>query len=471
MKNSFKKNGMQLDLPAEIIQFLESSYDGIFITDGEGMILYTNYANEKVSGYTKEHVLGKNIQDLAKEKWFSHSVTLDVLTSKKRETAMCTNYVTNKQVIVTGNPIFSKDGELKYVFNNIRDITDLVAQKKLLEQKEKFIEQQSHELEHLRALQSKMKKKYIVHSDNIKKAFQLARHVAKFDSTVLILGESGTGKEGIAEIIVDSGNRSKEPFIKINCGAIPENLLESELFGYEKGAFTGADPKGKIGKFELAQGGTILLDEIAELPLNLQVKLLRVLQEKEITRVGGTKTIELDVRVIAATNKSIIDMVESGTFREDLYYRLNVVSINVPSLRERVEDIKPLITHFLEMFNNKHNLTKSISNEVYDVLCKYSWPGNVRELENVTESLIILSQNQIITQDDLPNKLIANTMKVNSTVEVNEIIPLKDATSHLEKQLIIKTIAKHGSTRKAAEVLQVDQSTIVRKIKKYNIDI
>lgn len=471
LKNSSGKTDLKFNLPAEIVQFFESSYDGVFITDGEGAVLYTNYANEKISGYTKDDVVGKKIQNLAKEKWFSHSVTLDILTSKKRETILCTNYITGKEVIVTGNPIFSENGELKYVFNNIRDVTDLVAQKKLIEEKEKFIDKQNNELEHLRSLQFKMKKKFVICSDKMKKAFQLAQHVAKFDSTVLILGESGSGKEGIAETIVKSGDRRNNPFIKINCGAIPENLLESELFGYEKGAFTGANPKGKMGKFEIAQTGTIFLDEVAELPLNLQVKLLRALQEKEIVRVGGSDPIELDVRIIAATNKSIIDMIDNNTFREDLYYRLNVVSITVPPLRERIEDIEPLVEHFLKRFNDKYSLTKAISNEVIKLLCEYNWPGNVRELENVTESLIILSQNQIITKEDLPNKLIANTKKTSSVVEVNEIIPLKEAESYLEKKLIKKAMAKYGSTRKAAEALKVDQSTIVRKIKKLNIDL
>ncbi|GAA0181270.1 hypothetical protein SH2C18_38250 [Clostridium sediminicola] len=471
LKNSLEKTNLKFNLPAEIVQFFESSYDGVFITDGEGLVLYTNYANEKISGYTKDDVIGKNIENLAKEQWFSHSVTLEVLISKKRETVLCTNYKTNKQVIVTGNPIFSNNGEIKYVFNNIRDVTDLITQKKLLEEKEKFIDHQNHELEHLRSLQFKMKKKFVINSDKMKKAFQLAQHVAKFDSTVLILGESGAGKEGIAETIVKSSNRRNNPFIKINCGAIPENLLESELFGYEKGAFTGANPKGKMGKFEIAQTGTIFLDEVAELPLNLQVKLLRALQEREIVRVGGSDSIKLDVRIIAATNKSITDMIDSNTFREDLYYRLNVVSITVPPLRERVEDIEPLVNHFLQRFNNKYDLTKSISNEVIEILRKYDWPGNVRELENITESLIILSQNQIITKEDLPAKLTNNTKKTNSIVEIKEIIPLKEAESSLEKKLIKKAMAKYGSTRKAAEALQVDQSTIVRKIKKFNIDL
>lgn len=461
-------NDYSLELPEDIINMFESSYDGIWITDGHGRVLYTNYANEKISGFTKKDVIGKYTKDLLEEKWFSHSVTLDVLNSKKRETVMCNNYKTNKQVIVTGNPIFNKDGTIKYVFNNIRDITDLTNQKQQLETKEEFINKQKTELEHLRSQQFNTGD-IIICSEQMKKVYEVAQRVSKFDSTVLILGESGSGKEVIAQTIVKISNRVKNPFIKVNCGAIPENLLESELFGYEKGAFTGASSKGKIGLFEVAQTGTIFLDEIAEMPMNLQVKLLRVLQEKELTRVGGTKPIKLDVRIIAATNKDLQDMIMQGKFRQDLYYRLNVVSITVPPLRDRPDDILGFLNYFLKHFNNKYSLNKVISPEVTDLFLSYSWPGNVRELENLIESIIVLTPDRIITREHLPTKFVQSIDTSEPQVIVNGILPLKEATTMLEETLVRKALEKYGSTRKAAEALKVDQSTVVRKSKGLNI--
>lgn len=463
------KDDCALEISDDIFNIFESFYDGIWITDSNGDVLYTNYANEKVSGFTKEQVVGKNINDLIKEKWFSNSVTVEVLKYKKRTTMMCYNYVTHKQVIVTGNPIFYKDGRLKYVCNNIRDITELINKKKELEENQKFIHRQNDELKLLRSLQFN-NKDYIVNSDKMKKAFDLACRVAKFDSTVLILGESGCGKEGIAETIVKFSSRKDNPFIKINCGAIPENLLESELFGYEKGAFTGANQKGKPGKFEIAQHGNIFLDEIGELPLNLQVKLLRVIQDKEVIRIGGNTPIPLDIRIIAATNKNLLDMVDKGTFREDLFYRLNVVAIEVPPLRERKSDIPILLKYFLDKFNNKYSLHKTFSQEVIKVLENYNWPGNVRELENFVESVLIVSQEDIITKEDLHPEFTKRGLKNSiSPIQVNSLMPLKEAQELLERKLIKRAMEKYGSTRKAAEFLQVDQSTIVRKMKKLNI--
>jgi PAS domain S-box-containing protein len=463
------KDDCALEISDDIFNIFESFYDGIWITDSNGNVLYTNYANEKVSGFTKEQVVGKNINDLIKEEWFSNSVTVEVLKYKKRTTMMCYNYVTHKQVIVTGNPIFYKDGRLKYVCNNIRDITELINKKKELEENQKFIHRQNDELKLLRSLQFN-NKDYIVNSDKMKKVFDLACRVAKFDSTVLILGESGCGKEGIAETIVKFSPRKDNPFIKVNCGAIPENLLESELFGYEKGAFTGANQKGKPGKFEIAQHGNILLDEIGDLPLNLQVKLLRIIQDKEVIRIGGNTPIPLDIRIIAATNKNLLDMVDKGTFREDLFYRLNVVTIEVPPLRERKSDISILLKYFLDKFNNKYSLHKTFSQEVIKILENYNWPGNVRELENFVESVLIVSQEDIITKEDLHPEFTKRGLKNSiSPIQVNNLMPLREAQELLEKKLITKAMEKYGSTRKAAEFLQVDQSTIVRKMKKLNI--
>jgi transcriptional regulator with PAS, ATPase and Fis domain len=294
--------------------------------------------------------------------------------------------------------------------------------------------------------------------------YDLATWVGQVDSTVLILGESGVGKEVIAHTIVRSSDRRDEPFIKVNCGAIPENLLESELFGYEKGSFTGADRKGKPGMFELAHKGTLLLDEVAEIPLNLQVKLLRAIQEQEIMRVGGTKPIKLEVRIIAATNKNLDERVKNGEFREDLFYRLNVIPITVPPLRDRKEDIPPLIEHFLRRYNDKYKLSKTISPQVIERLVNYDWPGNVRELQNIVERMVVLTREDGISLINIPPQIKPLVEKERYFhVDVADVIPLKDALFQVEKKLIIKALQKYGTTRRAAEALGVDQSTVVRK--------
>lgn len=300
-----------------------------------------------------------------------------------------------------------------------------------------------------------------------------ALKVAEVDSTVLISGESGVGKEIIGELIQRNSARRDGPFIKLNCAAIPDNLLESELFGYESGAFTGAKREGKPGLFELANGGTLLLDEIGDVPLHLQVKLLRTLQQREILRVGGVKPIHIDVRIIAITNKNLEDMVGKGEFREDLYYRLNVVPIYIPALRERREDIPLLIRSFLGNYNERYSMKKFISSEAIDILMMYNWPGNIRQLENLIERLVVTTTSEVIDVAQLPTFFIKeNTHLVGEygqPVTVNSIVPLKTAVESVEKQLLEKTFSITNSCYKAAQILEVDASTISRKANKYQV--
>jgi len=290
---------------------------------------------------------------------------------------------------------------------------------------------------------------------------------------VLISGESGVGKELIGEIIQRNSIRSKGSFVKLNCAAIPENLLESELFGYEPGAFTGARRDGKPGLFEVATEGTMLLDEIGDIPLHLQVKLLRALQQKEIFRVGGTRPISIDVRIIAITNRNLEEMVKGGEFREDLYYRLNVVPIHVPALRERREDIPLLVRHFLAKFNQRYNLKKSITPETIELMMTYSWPGNIRQLENLIERLIVTTSTEEIDIQHLPVYFMQSDPggagNSHQPISVNSIIPLKKAVESLERQLLEKTFSVTSSCYKAARLLEVDASTISRKATRYNI--
>jgi transcriptional regulator with PAS, ATPase and Fis domain len=292
---------------------------------------------------------------------------------------------------------------------------------------------------------------------------EMAAQVAKVDSTVLIVGESGAGKEVVANAIHRLSNRSQGPLIKVNCSAIPETLLESELFGYEPGAFTGAKRHGKPGMFEMAKKGTLFLDEIGDIALPLQAKLLRALQEHEIMRVGGLKPIPVDGRIIAATNKNVVYMVKKGLFREDLFYRLNVVSIEIPPLRERKEDIPLLVLHCCEKIKKRYQFNKHISSEVLDQFLIYPWPGNVRELENVIERVLVMTEDEEIKVRHLPS-----CMKRKSVTEEKcasfEDLPFKTVMRRTERNLIEGAMRKYGSTRRAARALMMDQSTLVRKM-------
>jgi transcriptional regulator with PAS, ATPase and Fis domain len=302
----------------------------------------------------------------------------------------------------------------------------------------------------------------------MKTLMSVVEKVARVDSNILLIGESGVGKGLIAETIHKLSNRSNNNFVNINCGAIPETLLESELFGYEKGAFTGANREGKIGQIELADKGTLFLDEISELPLQMQVKLLKVINEKKFIRVGGTKTVTSDFRLIAATNKDLRRLVKEGKFREDLFYRLNVVPISIPPLRERKEDIIVLVKYFLEKYNKRYNVSKKISPEAFDVFLEYNWPGNVRELENCIERIVVTVDKDIIDLSDLPGFLFK---PFQDYTEPTELLPLKKAVEQTERQLIIKAYKLYKNTYKVANILGISQPTVVRKLKKYKQEV
>ena len=308
----------------------------------------------------------------------------------------------------------------------------------------------------------------IFRSGEMQRIIEMTLRVAQVDSTVLLLGESGVGKGMVSKLIHKNSDRNKGPFIRVDCAGIPDSLVESELFGYEKGAFTGAKPEGKPGFFELANDGTLFLDEIGEIPLSSQSKLLRFLEDHEIIRVGGTASKEINVRIIAATNKNIEEMISQKKFREDLYYRLNVVPIYIPALKERRDDILPLIHYFLEKFNKDYKKNKSLSPGTVETLYKYNFPGNIRELANLIERLVVMSENNQIQITDLPNAVTTFDAKTISYPLISEDIPLKDALKKYEISIIERTLKKYGSQREAAKALQVDQGTISRKIKKHS---
>ena len=448
-----------------LIKLLESSYDGIWITDHVGKILFANSANAKLLGVPRSELENKTTQELQDEGVFQTSAILEALQTRQQVSKVCNNPRTCLTVLATATPVFNEAGDIQYIFNNVRDITALNEMRESLQDKDEIIRQQNSQLETMRLRLGVGT--IIANSKAFTQVVELARRAATFDgATVLILGESGTGKEVISELIVNTSPRKDKPYLQINCGAIPENLIESELFGYEKGAFTGADAKGRKGLFEAANGGTVFLDEIGDLPLHRQVKLLRVLQQKRIVRVGGTETVNLDVRIIAATNKDLKQMVKEGRFREDLYYRLNVVPIEIPPLRDRKEDILPLVNHFLTVANRKYHTNKSIYSDTIDVLESYSWPGNVRELENLMENLVITTPGDIIRRENLSERLKFST-EDHCFTEDKEVITLKETVERAEYMAIQNAIRQCGSIRKAAVALGVDPSTIVRKQQNY----
>jgi PAS domain S-box-containing protein/TyrR family helix-turn-helix protein len=446
----------------EMEAVIESMFDGLYVTDGQANTLRINKGFERVMGITQEQCMGRNMADLVREGVFSRSGTLVALETGKRATISLTAS-TGKEAIVTSNPIYDENGDIIMVVTNVRDITELSTLQRELERVESLQELYKTELEQMKLENSRS---LMMTSVKMKELVHMVIRIAAVDSTVLIQGESGTGKELIAEIIHKYSNCSDKPFIKVNCGAIPENLLESELFGYESGAFTGANKSGKAGMFELAKGGMIFLDEIGELPLKLQVKLLRVLQDRTIMRVGGIKPIKIECRVIAGTNRDLTTMIDNNQFRLDLFYRLSVIPVTVPPLRDREEDIPVLMNYFLNIFNQKYSMNKRIDTGVYNMLTDYKWPGNVRELENLMERLVVTCLNDIITVDDLPSDIRSHTML---PLAPKRLMPLKQALENTERELLKKAFATYCSSYQIAQVLGVNQSTVVRKAKKYGI--
>lgn len=455
------------ELSNELNAIIESSYDGIYVTNGSGITLRVNSAYERISGIKREEVIGRHMKDLEDKGFYSQSVTLLVL-DKKRPITIMQRIKGKKDVIVTGNPIFDEKGNIFRVVTNVRDITELNYLKNELEKTKRLTQKYHDELSELRLQHVKLNS-IIANSKSFKHALALALRAAKVDSNVLITGESGVGKEVIARVIHNESERRKGPFIKINCGAIPENLLESELFGYEGGAFSGAKKEGKPGLFEVAEGGTLLLDEIADMTLNLQVKLLRVIQEKEIMRVGGIRLKKINVRIISSTNRDLKELVQEGKFREDLFYRLNVIPIYVAPLRERKEDIIPLIYYFLKQLNEKYGFKKSLSPEVIDRLSEYHWPGNVRELENIIERIVVLSEDDNIGIRYLPPFLRNEEDHFRTDIVVKDTLPLKKVLEKVECQMIFNALQKYKNVEKAAKALGVHRTTIIRKKQKFNI--
>lgn len=464
-------------ITSELSEVLEGSFDGILVTDADGNVVYVNSSYERVTAISREKLIGKNMRDLINPVWMDNAVTFLVCKEGK---AVSKQHMTQdgRDIIVTGKPVYDNDGNIKLVVINARDTTEIY------QMREELLNAKNRELQHYESIlqTADMKDENLIAvSPSIKKVFSLASRVGPFDTTVLILGESGTGKEEVARLIHKSSLRREQPLITINCGAIPENLLESELFGYEKGAFTGASAAGKVGLLEAADKGTVFLDEIGEIPLSFQVKLLRVLETRQITRVGGITPRTVDIRFIAATNQNLPQMVKEGTFREDFLYRLNVISITVPPLRERKEDILPLSLFFLNQFNRKYSQKKTMTPDVIRRFEEHEWQGNVRELRNIIESMVVLSPSDSFQISDIPwiasqcRAPMLEVASLSTSLDGLEVIAdeysndLNMAVQMLERRLLLNAKAKCVTTRQMAKFLKIDQSTVVRKLQRYGL--
>lgn len=445
---------------------LDSSYDGIFITDGDGRVLYMNYACERLEGIEASSIVGKYMAELVVDGVYNDSVSLRVIRDG-RPVTIIQKTRGGKELMVSGTPVFSS-GRLVLVVTNERDVTELSDLRRRLEEHGRMAAKYEREIELLRAKNSGSIEGIVFKSKQMASLIEVAMRVAAVDSTVLIQGESGVGKEVIAKLIYKHSTREAGPFVDINCGAIPENLLESELFGYEEGAFTGARKGGKEGLLEVADKGTLFLDEVGELPLALQVKLLNFLQDRHFVRVGGSKQITVDVRIIAATNRDLNAAVEEGKFRSDLFYRLSVVPIVVPPLRQRRDDIEPLVKHFQTVFWSRYGMEKNISPAAMKILINYEWPGNVRELENLIERLVLTCPDDVIYPEHLGGYLTDIGKIVNRLVE-GGVMTLQDASEKFER-MYMKEMSRHfKGTTDMARALGVNRSTIIRKMKKYGI--
>lgn len=476
-------SGLSIE-PQVILDALE---DPVHIIDTNGVLVFANQAWEQLIGLPRERAIGLYINDAISKGnlgfYFSiekdedsqtpqvthfdqkifDSIALEAL-KKQKPVSMFAYSSAKNRVMLTSVPLY-QEGDLRYVLTCCRDLTNF---SQLCDTLESAIEQNKLILEELEFYRNMATSKNIIgQSPKMLALLKTVEYVADTDATILITGESGVGKEVLTNEIYQRSKRKGKPFIRVNCASIPESLMESELFGYERGAFTGA-VKSKPGMFELANTGTLLLDEVGELPKALQPKLLRAIQEREIIRVGGTSSISVDVRLIAATNQDLEAMVQRGDFRRDLYYRLNLIPLHIPPLRERGDDINLLALHFLEKFNGKYGKKKQITEEAMQIMRDYQWPGNIRELENLLERLVIIGEENWITASRLL------TILGSGEDSEQQLTPagasLKEMLADYEKKILKEALNRYGTTYKAAQALNTSQPTVARKAKQYGLE-
>ena len=461
-----RRNAHKESLSNNLEEIMEASFDGIMVTDGDGNCLFANRSYTKDTGILNEEIVGHNVRELLNPAWMRTSIALEVIEQKKT-ISMEHDTKNGNHILVTGNPIYDEAGNIVKIVVNTRDLSKIADLKLQLDEAEAMnkLYMERMGIDHNNSDQLLLGTNgTVVVNKHMRDIYEIARRVSTYNTTVLITGESGTGKELVARYIHQCDpSRKDTPFVVINCGAIPANLLESELFGYEEGTFTGALKGGKKGLFEEAEGGVLFLDEIGEMDLSLQVKLLRVLESRTVMRVGSSKEKKVDIRVVAATNRELEKEVREGRFRDDLYYRLNVVSLKVPPLRERIDDILPIATKFTNSFNKLYGQNKKLTYDLVSELEDYPWPGNIRELKNVIENMVVVSQNEYLRSGDLP-------WGRDSGEILDEQPTLKAAMEDFEKRFLQKAKERWKTTEKIGEMLDVNQSTISRKLRKYGID-
>ena len=469
----FEQSAQQLGSYRQISQQLEtvinSSADGIWVYDGDGNVITVNTAALDLDNIKAEDVLNKNIFDLNKSGIFDRSVVLEVFEMNRQITILSKALKTGRTLLITGTPILDSKGEISLVVVNLRDMTQLNEVRDQLEQTRLVSEKYQDELAELNLFELS-RQNIIAESEAMRQLLRMAVKIAKMEaSNILLLGESGTGKGLLAKFIHQNSKRSKKPFIQINCAALPENLLEAELFGYEKGAFTGAKEEGKAGLFELAQNGTLFLDEIGDLPFSVQAKLLKYLDDHTIMRLGATRIITIDCIVIAATNRDLESLNKQKKFREDLFYRLNTFTMQIPPLHERVEDIFEMVRHYLEKYNKEYGLKRRISAKVMKVLQSYSFPGNVRELKNILKMAVVLSDTDLVDETILRNLEDKTELSAFTNLEKRNTAGLTQEVMAFEKQVLQRAMARCRTTRELAGYLKVSQPTIVRKLRKHGL--
>lgn len=445
----------------ELLEILNCVKVGIYITDGDANTIFVNDESLKTGGHRREELMGKNMQELLENNYVEQSTSLKAISSLKQE-AFVQELGAEGKVFVTGVPII-EEKKVAMVVSTEHDLTETLKLKEVIEEKSKISQKYEKELEYLR--HQNKSEELICNSKPMIDIMKTALRISNLETTVLVTGESGTGKEVLVNFIVKNSYRKDKPFIKVNCSAIPENLMESEFFGYDEGAFTGAKKTGKLGYFELAHEGTLFLDEIGEMPIQMQSKLLRALQEKKISRVGGQGSIEIDVRIIAATNKDLKEEVEKGNFRSDLYFRLNIIPLEVPPLRDRKEDIEALSLHFIDEFNKRYHQNRTLNKESLKVLCNYNWPGNIRELRNILERIIISTNS-----DEITVKEVLTHIHIPLVDNIDKNASLKEQVENFEKKLILKLLSQCDTATEVADILNVNKSTISKKIKKYKLN-
>jgi transcriptional regulator with PAS, ATPase and Fis domain len=453
-----------------LTNLLNTLTDSIYIADHEGNTLWLNKASEGSNG-PKEIFIGRNVKDLEAEGFFNPSV-IRLALEAGHDVSLIQTLSKGEKFLVTGHIVTNEEGETELIIAHGREITEVVKMSTQFKETEELLKQYTKEIQEMRMGNRKksLDNKLIGKSSTLRSLLNLIKKVSEVEATILITGETGVGKTFIAKQIHQLSARKDKSFVQINCGSIPESLLESELFGYKTGAFTGANKGGKPGLVKMAENGTLFLDEIGELPLHLQAKILQLIQDKTYLPIGDTKWQSADVRIIAATNLDLEKMIEQKKFRSDLFYRLNVLPIKVPSLRERREDIYHLANVFLNKFNENYQQDLYFSRKVLECFQNYDWPGNIRELENLIERLVITSKSEEITEEELPEKIRKTTdQPVQFPAEADR--PLPEMVEELEKTMILKASKSNHSTRKIAKSLGITQSSLLRRLKKYNIEL